>query len=140
VVSVAASTLLATHVTPRPIPWIRFRRAAILRPRMCANPRRANFLAPNLANDVVQGKKSVKKARDAYGEAIMQMMQGNPPENTQKPLFETASATPAIQMSNYRSGPDIGYGGNSATEILREITTERQAVAYKLIRSCGLRR
>jgi hypothetical protein len=52
----------------------------------------ANFLALNLANDIVQGNKSVEEARQAYGESMMQMMQGNPPENTQRLLFETASA------------------------------------------------
>jgi hypothetical protein len=52
----------------------------------------ANFLALNLANDIVQGSKSVEEARQAYGEAMMQMMQGNPPENTQGLMFETASA------------------------------------------------
>jgi hypothetical protein len=48
----------------------------------------ANFLALNLANDIVQGQKSVQEARQAYGEAIKQMMDGNPPEMTQKLTFE----------------------------------------------------
>jgi hypothetical protein len=52
----------------------------------------ANFLALNLANDIIQGNKSVEEARQAYGESMMQMMQGNPPENTQGLMFETASA------------------------------------------------
>ncbi len=52
----------------------------------------ANFLAINLANDIVQGNKSVEEARQAYGEAMMQMMQGNPPENTQGLTFQVADA------------------------------------------------
>jgi hypothetical protein len=52
----------------------------------------ANFLALNLANDIVQENKSVEEARQAYGEAIMQMMQGNPPETTKGLTFQVASA------------------------------------------------
>lgn len=52
----------------------------------------ANFLALNLAHDIVEGNKSVEEARQAYGEAIMQMMQGNPPEIMQRLTFEVASA------------------------------------------------
>jgi hypothetical protein len=48
----------------------------------------ANFLALNLANDIVRGNKSVEEARQAYGEAIKQMMDGNPPEAMQKLTFE----------------------------------------------------
>ena len=47
----------------------------------------ANFLALTLANDIVQGPKSVEEARQAYGENMMQMMQGNPPESVQKLTF-----------------------------------------------------
>lgn len=52
----------------------------------------ANFLALNLANDIVQGNKSVEEARQAYGEAMMQMMQGNPPETVQKLTFDVPKA------------------------------------------------
>jgi hypothetical protein len=48
----------------------------------------ANFLALNLANDIIQGNKSVQEARQAYGEAMMQMMQGNPPETVQQLTFQ----------------------------------------------------
>jgi hypothetical protein len=51
----------------------------------------ANFLALNLANDIVQGNKTVDEARQAYGEAITQMMEGNPPEITQGFAFEVAA-------------------------------------------------
>ncbi len=48
----------------------------------------ANFLALNLANDIVKAGKSVEEARQAYGEAMKQMMEGSPPEYTQKLAFE----------------------------------------------------
>ncbi|MGI9042803.1 MAG: hypothetical protein ACR2GK_01615 [Gemmatimonadaceae bacterium] len=38
----------------------------------------ANFLALNLANDIVTGKRSVDDARKAYGEEIMKMKAGRP--------------------------------------------------------------
>jgi len=52
----------------------------------------ANFLALNLANDIVKGNKSVEEARKSYGEAMMQMMQGSPPESTQKLTFDVPEA------------------------------------------------
>ncbi|MBA3516852.1 MAG: hypothetical protein H0T75_04245 [Rhizobiales bacterium] len=52
----------------------------------------ANFLALNLANDIVKGNKSVEEARQSYGEAMMQMMQGSPPESTQKLTFDVPKA------------------------------------------------
>jgi hypothetical protein len=52
----------------------------------------ANYLALNLANEIIQGNKSVEEARQAYGEAIMQLMEGNPPEITQKLMFQVPEA------------------------------------------------
>lgn len=52
----------------------------------------ANFLALNLANDIVNGEKSVEEARQAYGEAIKKMMDGDPPEMTQGFTFEVPQA------------------------------------------------
>lgn len=48
----------------------------------------ANFLALNLANEIVQGKKSVDAAREAYGEAMKQRHAGTPPEIMQRLMFE----------------------------------------------------
>jgi hypothetical protein len=48
----------------------------------------ANFLAINLANDILQGNKSVEEAWQAYADAIKALMAGNPPENTQGFTFE----------------------------------------------------
>jgi len=48
----------------------------------------ANFLALNLANEIVQGTKTVETARKAYGEAMQQRQAGNPPEIMQRLMFE----------------------------------------------------
>jgi hypothetical protein len=48
----------------------------------------ANFLALNLANDIVSGCKEVESARRAYGEAMQARRAGNPPETMQKLMFE----------------------------------------------------
>lgn len=52
----------------------------------------ANFLALNLAHDVVEGEKSVDEARQAYADAMKQMMAGNPPETTKRLTFEPAGS------------------------------------------------
>ncbi len=46
-----------------------------------------NFLALNLAHDVITGKKSVAEARKSYGEMIMQAMKGNKPDYMKKLMF-----------------------------------------------------
>lgn len=51
----------------------------------------ANFLALNLANEIVQGHKSVDEARDAYGDAMKKMRGGTAPEIMQKLLFDVPS-------------------------------------------------
>lgn len=52
----------------------------------------ANFLALNLAHEVIEGEKSVDEARQAYADAIEQMMAGNPPEIMKGLTFETAQS------------------------------------------------
>lgn len=37
----------------------------------------ANYLALNLADDIVKGERSVEEARDFYADAIMEMLEGN---------------------------------------------------------------
>lgn len=46
-----------------------------------------NFLALNLAHDVITGKKSVEEARKSYGEMVKQAMAGNKPEYMKKLMF-----------------------------------------------------
>ena len=51
----------------------------------------ANMLALNLANDIVNGKKDVKSARDYYAKTIKELINGGKPEYTQKLLFDATS-------------------------------------------------
>lgn len=46
-----------------------------------------NFLALNLANDIITGKKSVEEARKAYGDIVKEKMNGGDPEYMQKLTF-----------------------------------------------------
>lgn len=48
----------------------------------------ANFLALNLAHDLVTSKRSVQDARKMYGEQIMAMKAGQPAPYTEKLLFQ----------------------------------------------------
>jgi hypothetical protein len=49
----------------------------------------SNFLALNLAHDIIEGRRSVQEARIAYGEAMKARRAGKTPEIMQKLLFET---------------------------------------------------
>lgn len=49
----------------------------------------ANFLALNLAHDIIEGERSVEEAREHYADAIMKMMQGEKPEYLQGLVFDT---------------------------------------------------
>ncbi|HEV2294140.1 MAG TPA: hypothetical protein VGR35_09800 [Tepidisphaeraceae bacterium] len=51
----------------------------------------ANFLALNLAHDIITGKENVEEARQAYAQAIQQSMKGQMPETMQKLMFEPKS-------------------------------------------------
>lgn len=51
----------------------------------------ANFLAINLAYDIIEGNKTVEEARQFYGETIKAKMNGETPEYTQSFIFEPAS-------------------------------------------------
>ncbi|WP_303907344.1 hypothetical protein [Thiohalomonas denitrificans] len=55
----------------------------------------ANFLAVNLADDIIKGEKSVEEAREFYADTIKQVMQGQQPEYTTALLFEP----PPIQQA-----------------------------------------
>lgn len=46
-----------------------------------------NFLALNLAHDVITGKKTVEEARKSYGEMIKMAMGGNKPDYMKKLMF-----------------------------------------------------
>ena len=53
----------------------------------------ANFLALNLADEIVKGKTSVDAARKKYGEQIMAMKAGKPAPYTEKLLFTVTGGT-----------------------------------------------
>ncbi|MBA3663266.1 MAG: hypothetical protein H0W61_03535 [Bacteroidetes bacterium] len=55
----------------------------------------ANFLAINLANDVIKGNKDVKTARDFYAAAVKEMINGGKPAYMQKLQFDVASGNTA---------------------------------------------
>ena len=50
----------------------------------------ANLIALNLADDVIQGEKTVDEARAAYEEAAKAHMEGDSPEIARRPTFEPA--------------------------------------------------
>lgn len=51
----------------------------------------ANFLAINLAHDIVTGEASVEEARQAYAEAMVMAEMGEPPETTRELQFDLAA-------------------------------------------------
>lgn len=55
----------------------------------------ANFLALNLAVDIIEGRKTVEEARNAYGEHIQMFMAGETPEYMTGLQFEPASMAAA---------------------------------------------
>ena len=60
----------------------------------------ANFLALNLAYDIVKGNKSVDEAREFYGKTIMKVKKGEKPEYTQKLMFtpDMSAADPDVRL------------------------------------------
>lgn len=53
----------------------------------------ANFLALNLANDIVTGKQTVDGARKMYGEQVMAMKAGRPAPYMERLAFQVGGAT-----------------------------------------------
>jgi len=51
----------------------------------------ANFLAINLAHDIITGKKDVKTARDSYATTVKEMINGGKPAYMQKLQFNVAN-------------------------------------------------
>ena len=68
----------------------------------------ANFLALNLAHDIITGKKDVKSARDFYAKTVHDMINGAKPEYMQKLLFNTeANTADADKRSAFITDDDI---------------------------------
>ncbi|MDQ3089800.1 MAG: hypothetical protein M3Q24_01430 [bacterium] len=55
----------------------------------------ANFLAINLANDVIKGDKDVETARDFYATSVKEFINGGEPAYMQKLQFDVASGNTA---------------------------------------------
>lgn len=58
-----------------------------------------NFLALNLAHDIITGNKSVEEARKVYGEMIKQAMGGNKPDYMKKLMFKPEMNSADSDMS-----------------------------------------
>lgn len=61
-----------------------------------------NFLALNLAYDIIMKKKTVEEARKAYGEMIMMAIKGNKPEYMQKLMFSSNTNAPDPDMNTIK--------------------------------------
>lgn len=55
----------------------------------------ANFLAINLAHDIIEGNKSVENAREFYATAMKEMINGGKPDYIQKLQFDVPSGNTA---------------------------------------------
>ena len=69
-----------------------------------------NFLALNLANDIITGKKSVEEARKAYGDIVKEKMNGGNPLYMQKLTFSTQENT---------ADPDINTTGLTKDDVMK---------------------
>ena len=69
-----------------------------------------NFLALNLANDIITGKKSVEEARKAYGDIVKEKMNGGNPMYMQKLTFETQENS---------ADPDINTTGLTKEDVMK---------------------
>ena len=69
-----------------------------------------NFLALNLANDIITGKKSVEEARKAYGDIVKEKMNGGNPIYMQKLTFSTQEDT---------ADPDINTTGLTKEDVTK---------------------
>ena len=70
-----------------------------------------NFLALNLANDIVTGKMTVDQARKAYGDIVKEKMNGGNPKYMQKLTFTPASGNVG--------DPDINTTGLTKEDVMK---------------------
>ena len=71
-----------------------------------------NFLALNLANDIVTDKKTIEEARTAYGDIIKEKMKGGNPEYMEKLAFQAQTNT---------ADPDKNTTGLTKEEVMKAI-------------------
>jgi hypothetical protein len=69
-----------------------------------------NFLALNLAHDIITGKKSVEEARKAYGDIVKEKMNGGNPVYMQKLTFSTQENS---------ADPDINTTGLTKEDVMK---------------------
>ena len=69
-----------------------------------------NFLALNLANDIITVKKSVEEARKAYGDIVKEKMNGGNPIYMQKLTFSTQENS---------ADPDINTTGLTKEDVMK---------------------
>lgn len=77
-----------------------------------------NFLALNLAHDIITGKKSVKQARNEYGKIVKEKMNGGNPEYMQKLSF---SSQPNA------ADPDKNTTGLTKEDVLKAIEKNKMS-------------
>lgn len=91
----------------------------------------ANFLALNLANDIIEGERSVEDARAFYAQTMQKVMQGEKPEYVQGLQFRvrTASATadPGEQFDPKASEQVAASGQATQTESSRRTVASMSA-------------
>ncbi len=61
-----------------------------------------NFLALNLAHDIITGEKTVEEARRSYGDMIKQAMSGNKPDYMMKLMFSADMSAPDSDMNTIK--------------------------------------
>ncbi len=76
-----------------------------------------NFLALNLANDVLTGKKTVDEARQAYGDIVKEKMNGGNPEYMQKLMFASQDNT---------ADPDKNTTGLTKEDVMKGIEKNKK--------------
>lgn len=77
-----------------------------------------NFLALNLANDIVTGQKSVQRARAEYGNIIREKMNGGTPVYMEKLTFSTSSNT---------VDPDINTTGLTKADVTKAVMANNKS-------------
>jgi hypothetical protein len=87
----------------------------------------ANFLALNLANDIVKGRQTVEGARAAYAQNVAALMQGEPMPYTQELQFQV----PRVSQAD----PDVVFPMDGMTaaaqgQVIREIETAQPIRGY----------
>jgi hypothetical protein len=89
----------------------------------------ANFLALNLANDIIKGKTDVNSARDSYAKNIQEMVNGGKPDYTQKLQFtpDMTGTTDTDKRSSIITDEDI----KKAKDMMQKMEMELKEMGMK---------